>query len=151
MSGQECVRSRIEREEAPGLLVRDVMDAAPKTRPAGLTVSDLRAELDGDAHHRMALLTDGTALLGAVERGDLPDDVAGDRPAADFARRPEHVIAPDRPAEEALARLDAEGVSRLIVVDDDGRTLLGLVCMDADRSHFCVATRPAALQSSPSQ
>jgi CBS domain-containing protein len=151
MSGQDCVRSRIEREEAPGLLVRDVMDAAPKTRPARLSVGELRAEFDGDAHHRMALLTDGTALLGTVERGDLPDDVGDDRLAADFARRPEHVIGPDRPADEALARIDSERVSRLIVLDDDGRTLLGLVCMDADRSHFCVATRPEALQSSPSQ
>jgi CBS domain-containing protein len=151
MSDRDCVRSRIEREEAPGLLVRDVMDAAPKTRPARLSVGELRAEFAGDAHHRMALLTDGTVLLGAVERGDLPDDVADDRPAANFARRPEHVIGPDRPAEEALARLDSEGVSRLIVLDENERTLLGLVCMDATRSHFCVATRPQALQSSPSQ
>jgi CBS domain-containing protein len=151
MSEPECVRSRIERREAPGLLVRDVMDAAPKTTPASLTVGALRAEFDGDAHHRMALLTEATVFLGAVERGDLPRDGAPDRPVADFARRPEHVIGPDRPAEEALARLDSEAISRLIVLDDDGRTLLGLVCMDATRSHFCVAARPDALQSSPSQ
>ena len=151
MSGLECVRSRIERDEAPGLLVRDVMDAAPKTKPATLTVGELRAEFDGDAHHRMVLLTDGTVFLGAAEREDLPGGVADERPVADFARRPEHVIGPDRPAEEALARLDSEEVSRLIVLDDDGRTLLGLVCMDATRTHFCVATRPPAIQSSPSQ
>jgi CBS domain-containing protein len=151
MSELECVRSRIERDEAPGLRVRHVMDAAPKTRPATLTVGDLRAEFDGDAHQRMALLTDGMLLLGAVEREDLPDDGPDSRPAADFARHPEHVIGPDRSAEEALARLDSGEVSRLIVLDDDGRTLLGLVCMDATRTHFCVAARPAVLQSSPSQ
>jgi CBS domain-containing protein len=151
MSELECVRSRIERAEAPGLLVRDVMDAAPKTAPASLTVGELRAEFDGNAHQRMALLTDGVVFRGAVERGDLPVAVADDRPVAEFARCPEHVIGPDRPAVEALDRLDSEEVSRLIVLDDAGQTLLGLVCMDATRTHFCVATRPPALQSSPSQ
>ena len=151
MSERECVRSRIERHEAPGLLVRDVMDAAPKTTPATLTVGELRAELDDDAHQQMALLTDGAVFLGAVVREDLPTAAADDRPASDFAHRPRHVIGADRPAEEALARLDAEAVSRLVVLDDDGQTLLGLVCMNATRDHFCVATRPAALQSSPSQ
>jgi CBS domain-containing protein len=99
----------------------------------------------------MALLTDGVVFLGAVQRGDLPVDVDDDRLVAEFARHPEHVIRPDRPAVEALAQLDSGEVSRLIVLDDDGRTLLGLVCMDATRTHFCVATRPRALQSSPSQ
>ncbi len=79
MSELECVRSRIERDEAPGLRVRHVMDVAPKTRPATLTVGELRAEFDGDAHHRMALLTDGMLFLGAVEREDLPD--GGRQPA----------------------------------------------------------------------
>jgi CBS domain-containing protein len=145
MSEVGCVRSRIDRDEAPGLLVRDVMDAAPKTKPATLTVGELRAEFHGDAHHRMALLIDGVVFVGAAEREDLPEGVADDRPVADFAGRPEHEIGPDRPAEEALARLDSQEVSRLVVLDDDGRTLLGLVCMDATRTHFCVATRPPAL------
>jgi CBS-domain-containing membrane protein len=142
MSSEACVRSRIERDEAPGLRVRDVMDGDPKTQPASLTVAQLRAEFDGDFHHRMALLTDGAVLLGAVERSDLPADAPGDGPASAFARRPANVIGPEEPAVEAIEQLDADGVSRLVVLADDGQTLLGLVCMDAARSHFCVARRP---------
>jgi CBS domain-containing protein len=145
MSSEACVRSRIERDEAPGLRVRDVMDADPKTQPASLTVAELRAEFDGDSHHRMALVTDGAVLLGAVERSDLPQDAPADGLASAYARRPANVIGPEETAVQALAQLDGAGVSRLVVLADDGRTLLGLVCMDATHSHFCVARRPERL------
>lgn len=41
-------------------------------------------------------------------------------------------------AEEALAALDAEGSTRLVVPDDDGTTHVGLVCLRSDRAHLCI-------------
>jgi hypothetical protein len=138
VSSDACVRGQIGRDQVPGLLVRDVMDARPKTSRATVTVGELRAAFDGDAHLRSALLSDGDAFVGTLERRHLPPDAAPERPGADYARRPAEMIGADRPAGEALARLDESGECRLVVLAPDGRSLLGLVCMDPARSHFCV-------------
>jgi CBS domain len=123
------------------------MDADPKTTPAGTTVGELRAAFDADSHLRSALLTDGAELVGIVERRDLPPDASPDQLGATYARRPAHVIAPERPAGEALARLDASDQCRLVVLAPDGSSLLGLVCMDQARSHFCVPKQSVTQQS----
>ena len=120
------------------------MDADPKTTPATTTVGELRRWFEGDAHLRTALLTDGPRFLGSVEPADLPPDAAPDQLGAQFAHRPAHVIGPERPAADALARLDAADECRVVVLADDDRTLVGLVCMDAARSHFCVPRQAAA-------
>ena len=123
---------------ATELRVRDVMDPAPKTTPASTTVGELRAWFAADAHVRTALLADGTTLLGAMTPADLPPDAPADRLAVEFARRPANVVGPHCPAAEALAQLDAGGACRAVVLGDDDQTLLGLVCMNAARTHFCV-------------
>jgi hypothetical protein len=140
-----CIRGRIGREEIADLIVGDVMDPEPKTTPAMTTVGQLRGWFAADAHVRTALLTDGAMFLGAVGLDDLPADAPADQLAVEFARRPANVIGPDRPAGEALARLDAEAGCRVVVLAQDDHTLLGLVCMDAARTHFCVPVgTPAA-------
>ena len=45
--------------------------------------------------------------------------------------RREHVV------DEAIALLDTESTRRLVVVDDDGETLRGLVALNSSRSGFC--------------
>jgi hypothetical protein len=145
VSAVACIRGQIGRDEVAGLFVADVMDPAPKTTPTTITVGELRRWFAADAHVRTALLTDGAAFLGAVGPDDLPADAPADQPAVTFARRPANVIGPDRPAGEALARLDAQDGCRVVVLAEDDRTLLGLVCMDARRTHFCVPVgTPAA-------
>jgi hypothetical protein len=138
VSGEACIRGRISRDEAADLFVTDVMDPEPKTTPATTTVGELRGWFAADAHVRTALLTDGAAFLGAIGLEDLPADAPAGQLAVEFARRPAHVIGPDRPAGEALARLDATAGCRVVVLAPDDHTLLGLVCMDARRTHFCV-------------
>ncbi len=141
------MRSRIDRDEARARA--RAMDAAPKTKAATLTVGELRAEFHGDAHHRRRCSSmHSSAPPWSARTCPRPRPTTGRRPTS--ARRLEHVIGPDRPAEEALAWLDSKQVSRLIVLDDEGRTLLGLICMDATRSHFCVATRPPPLADTTS-
>ena len=145
MSAEACIRGRIGRDEVAGLFITDVMDPEPKTTPTTITVGELRRWFAADAHVRTALLTDGATFLGAVGPDDLPADAPADQLAVEFARRPANVIGPDRPAGEALARLDAESGCRVVVLAEDDRTLLGLVCMDAGRTHFCVPVgTPAA-------
>jgi CBS domain containing-hemolysin-like protein len=128
----------IDRGGAADLLVRDVMDPAPKTTSASTTVGELRSWFEADAHVRTALLSDGATFLGAVALADLPPDAPVDQLALEFSRRPAHVIGPERRAAEALAQLDAGDACRAVVLDRDDETLLGLVCMNAARTHFCV-------------
>jgi hypothetical protein len=40
-------------------------------------------------------------------------------------------------ANEAMARLEKDGAWRLVVVDADGVTLQGLLCLNAKRTGFC--------------
>jgi hypothetical protein len=145
VSAEACIRGQIGRDEVADLLVADVMDPEPKTMPATITVGDLRGWFAADAHVRTALLTDGATFLGAVGPNDLPADAPANQLAVEFARRPANLIGPERPAGEALARLDAESGCRVVVLAQDDRTLLGLVCMDARRTYFCVPVgTPAA-------
>jgi len=130
---------KIAREQAAGLRVRDVMYLAPKTMSGATTVGELRDEFARRPGMRTALLTDGDQFLAAVERGDL--EKAGDAhaPAAEFAQRRPESIGPDDPASEALARLDAsDDGHRLVVLDEGGSVLAGLVCLNSARTHFCL-------------
>ena len=54
-----------------------------------------------------------------------------------LARRDVATIDPDAPLGEALAVLDADAEGRLVVLDPDGRTLRGLLCLTRDRTGFC--------------
>ncbi len=115
------------------------MYSAPKTLPGATTVGDLRAEFDRRPKMHTALLTDGDHFLGAVQRRDLEQAGDAQAPAADFAQRQPDSISPDDPASEALARLDASGDGyRLVVLDEGGTLLAGLVCLNSARTHFCL-------------
>jgi CBS domain-containing protein len=116
-----------------GLLVRDVMVRRPKTLPASATVGDLRA-LFTNPHVATALLVDGDAFAGAVDRDSMSPDAPDASPATDVATDAD-VIAPDAPMSEAVARLEARATDRLVVLE--GQNLVGLVCLTKDRDGFC--------------
>jgi CBS domain-containing protein len=116
-----------------GELVRDVMVRRPKTLPAGATVGDLRRLFD-NAHVMTALLVDGDAFVGAVDRHSLRADLADTSPARDLATSGD-VIGPDAPMAAAVAQLEALGTDRLVVLD--GSNLVGLMCLTKDRAAFC--------------
>jgi predicted transcriptional regulator len=131
MATGACGNPAIPVEE--DLLVRDVMVRRPKTLPAGATVSDLR-RLFGNAHVMTALLVDGEAFVGAVDRHSVTDAVPDDSSARDLATSGD-VIRGDAPMAEAVSQLEALGTDRLVVLD--GPNLLGLVCLTQDRAGFC--------------
>jgi CBS domain-containing protein len=115
--------------------VADAMVTQPAVLPASATVGAVRA-LFADEHVHMALLVDGSELVGALERADL-DTEPGDRaPAAELAALAGRTIRPDVPLPEALETMARTGCRRLAVTTDDAK-LLGLLCLKADGSGFC--------------
>jgi CBS domain-containing protein len=132
----ECDRPSVDRDEARDRTVEDVMVRRPKTLPAEATVSDVR-RLFGNESVRTALLVDGDTLAGALEREDLPSEAADGDSALRYAEAPPFTISADASVVDALARMDAAGSRRLVVVDDDGTTLRGLICLTADLRAFC--------------
>ncbi len=136
MTTGDCTNERVSRDAAPVARVRDAMVASPKTMPAAGTVADLRA-MFANHHVVTALLVDGAEFAGVVSRDQLQDGTPDEQPARALARRDVATIDPDAPLSEALAVLDDDAEGRLVVLDPDGRTLRGLLCLTRDRTGFC--------------
>jgi len=142
MSDSGLSDGRIARGEAQARLVRDVMVRRPKTMPADSSVADVRAQFQNPSV-QTALLADGGRFAGAIGRDDLPDAAAGDEAASAYARRDVPMVGPDAAMPEALAVMEERGEHRLVVLDGDGETLVGLLCLDRTGTSFCV-DKPAA-------
>jgi CBS domain-containing protein len=133
----EQVQRLVGREDAQQLTVEVAMLRHPKTLPSNATVADLRRLFARDTI-RTALLVEGPTFVAAVERTDVPD-AAGDAEAAlDYARRDAPRVTPATLVAEAMSKLEATAEGRLVVVDDDGETLRGLMCFKGSADAFCV-------------
>ena len=138
MSMDEC-RPALARDDVPGVLVSAAMLKRPKTLPATATVGDVRAFFD-NPHMKTVLLVDGQEFVAAIESDDLPAGVDAEIPARTIARPETETVAPDDPLADAIVRLDEIRGNRLVVLDRDGRTLRGLLCLTRDRAGFCSGT-----------
>lgn len=136
MSSGDCSNERVPRGFAGDLCVRDVMVKSPKTVPADGSVGDLR-RLFANPHVMTALLVDGQEFAGVIERDGVPLEASDEHRVRDLACRDVATIEPDAPLAAALSRLDERSVRRLVVLDPDGRTLRGLLCLTSDRDGFC--------------
>ena len=116
-----------------GQSVADVMLADPKTVRGDASVAEVR-ELFGNRRVQMVLLADGTRFRGAIT--SLPDDAPSDAPALSFAEPAPEVISADEPAASAYERACVTPSRRIVVLGED-ETLLGLVCLDKSKTHFC--------------
>jgi CBS domain-containing protein len=134
------VHSHVDRDDAAGRLVRDVMVHRPKTLPVDATVADLRRQFE-NPRVQAALLADDGRFAGAISPSELPADAPDDGAARDYARTDLPTLAPDATMAEALALLDERGDFRLVVLDGDA--LAGLLCLDKRGTTFCTFT-PAA-------
>jgi CBS domain-containing protein len=81
---------------------------------------------------------DGTTYVGAVDRGSFSGDVPDTASVGSFAMPLVPTALATTPASEAFAALDRADARRLVVLDGDRSTYVGLVCMRCDREHFCV-------------
>jgi CBS domain-containing protein len=133
---EDCANVKIAVGDAADQLVGDVMIKRPKTLPATATVADVR-RLFENGSVQTGLLVDDGRFRGAIERPNLPDSAVGDTPALEFAVTPTATVRPDTPMREAIDLLEADSGRRLVVVDEDGETLRGLVALNSSRSGFC--------------
>jgi CBS domain-containing protein len=84
------------------------------------------------------LLAEDGVFHGAIERDQLPPDAPDDEPAVRYADAEPVTATPAMPISEAIKLLDDQPEPRLIVLDEDGATLLGLLCFNRGSSEFCV-------------
>jgi CBS domain-containing protein len=133
---EDCANVKVAVGDAADQSVEDVMIKRPKTLPADATVGEVR-RLFENGSVQTGLLVDDGRFRAAIERPNVPESVADDAKAIDFAFTPTAKVHPATPMREAIALLDAESTRRLVVVDDDGETLRGLVALNSSRSGFC--------------
>jgi CBS domain-containing protein len=126
----------LSREQAEKLLVAEVMIAKPKTLPASASVGEVRGVFE-KKNVRTVLLVEGSELRGAIERDGLPATAADDEPALRFADAEPLTTTPDTPMRDVLPLLDGREEPRLVVLDEDGVTLRGLLCADSAGTGFC--------------
>jgi CBS domain-containing protein len=127
----------IAREDAEQLTVGEAMLSRPKTLSAGATVADLRRMFEKGTM-RTVLLVDGETFVGTVERPDLPDTAGDGEPARAYARLDAERVTPELPVSDVMPQLLRTREGRLVVVDEDGTTLRGMLCMRTAHDAFCI-------------
>jgi CBS domain-containing protein len=118
-----------------GPAVRDVMLREARAVGPSTLVAEVR-ETFANPRVKLLLVTDGERFLGTLGPDDLPDNDDGAIEA--YVRADAPRVGPDDPVARALELLEANGLSRLPVVDANDR-LQGLVCFNRDHSAFCVS------------
>ena len=114
--------------------VADVMLRRPKTLAADATVADARRILEHKSI-QLLLLVDDRRFVGAVS--EIPEHASAEDPVLSFAEdAPPTTTEADLPVSLLLERLDHRPGGRLIVLDED-RTLVGLVCLTSSGRDFC--------------
>lgn len=131
-----CDAGQTTRAEAALKRVAEVMVKRPKALAAEATVGEVRALFENPRAVN-ALLVEGTAFAGVLTREDIPAGAADAAPVRPYARRDVSTVRPGQPLADAEAILDAQGLSRLVVLEDDDTTLAGLLCLDRRRAGFC--------------
>lgn len=120
-----------------GMTVGEAMIARPKTLRADALIDDVRRVFENSSV-RTVLLADDGLFRGAVERDLVPRHATGDEPASRYIESDPATTVPGMPVSDAIELLDARAEPRLIVLDDDGVTLRGLLCFNRSSSGFCV-------------
>jgi CBS-domain-containing membrane protein len=120
--------------DASALLVAaDLMLRDPKTLAADASVAEVREQL-ANPRVQLVILADGRTFKGSVTH--VPVDAPPDDFALHYADAEAEIISPHASADDAFERAAASPTRRVVVLDDD-RTLLGLLCLNASRTGFC--------------
>ncbi|HUA45289.1 MAG TPA: CBS domain-containing protein [Solirubrobacteraceae bacterium] len=136
MTAEASDSRTVTREEASGRTVGEVMIRGPKTLSSDVTIAEVRQAF-GKPNVRTVLLADGDRFAGLIERDGLGSDARDDAPAIDYIERSPTIATPATAMIDAIKLLDARGEPRLVVLDEDGVTLRGLLCANATRTGFC--------------
>jgi len=130
-SGTVTVQDAVQRT------VGEVMIANPKTLASDALVGDVRLAFERPSV-RTVLLADGDRFAGAIERDGLPGDAPDAAPAGAYVEPHPLTATPGMPMPEAIELLQSRDERRLIVLDEDGVTLRGLLCANRDATGFCI-------------
>jgi CBS domain-containing protein len=125
-------------DEAAVLTVGEVMISRPKTMPDAALVADVRKAFENPSVRTVLLAGDDGTFAGAIERDAVPEGAREDEHAAAYADPNPVTATPDMPIPEAIKLLDGQAEPRLIVLDEDGATLRGLLCFNRGAAEFCV-------------
>lgn len=134
----ESPPNRVALDEALPLTVGEIMIARPKTSPSDITVGEVRRAFAQNGSNRVMLLVDGPTFVGAIDRAALDSRTPDDAPAVALATRDLATVTPATPLADAVKLLELEREPRLVVLDEDGRTLRGLLCFNPGSASFCV-------------
>jgi CBS domain-containing protein len=124
-------------EQALPHTVGEIMMAHPKTFPSDITVAEVRRAFEQNSQ-RLVLLIDGSTFRGAIDRAGLDADAPDDSPAIPYADQAIATVTPATPLADAVKLLDVSREPRLVVLDEDGRTLRGLLCFNQSSASFCI-------------
>ena len=122
------------------LAARPIAEASTtrgKELSAGDPVAAARA-LFANQSVRVLPVLDGATYVGAVDRDAIAADVPAAAPVLPFASDLLPTALAATPTAEALAALDRDGSTRLVVLAADGASFVGLVCLRSDRERLCV-------------
>jgi regulator of cell morphogenesis and NO signaling len=124
------------RHDLAALPVSAAITTRRKELSATDTVADARRLFARDSVRVLPVL-DGGAYVGVVTR-DALDDVDPETPVVALTSESVPVALAGTPSAAAFTALDRSGSTRLVVVEDDGVTYRGLVCLRTDRERVCV-------------
>jgi CBS domain-containing protein len=128
---------RVSLEDALHRTVGEVMLQKPKTLPSDALVGDVRRAFERPTV-RTVLLADGERFVGAIERDGLPADAPEHEPARRYTEPEPTTVTPGMRMSAAIELLERRHEPRLIVLDEDGVTLRGLLCANGSAIGFCV-------------
>lgn len=125
------------RHELGAKPIREAVTRHGKALATDDTVARARQLFENDAVQVLPVLENGH-YVGALDRG-----IVASRPSRDEAVGPLAVhmlptVAAAVPSDEALALLDRNGATRLVVLEADHSTYVGIVCLRSDRERMCV-------------
>ncbi len=119
------------------MMVGEVMMADPRTVAVDASVADVRRAFERPSE-RTVLIAEHGIFRGAIERDRLPAAAAGSERALPYATTDIPTATPQTPISDAIALLDDRPEPRLVVLDEDGVSLRGLLCFNRTAAGFCV-------------
>jgi CBS domain-containing protein len=135
----EASPHRIALEQALPRTVGEIMIAHPKTFPSDITVGAVRQAFEQNSQRLVLLVdVDGSTFRGAIDRAALDVEASNGAPAVPYADRDVATVTPDTPLADAVKLLERSREPRLVVLDEDGQTLRGLICFNRSSESFCV-------------
>lgn len=125
--------------------VGDAMLRHPTVHGTGLTLGEARAIFAARPKTHLLLLVDDGVLVSAVDRDDVPADLADATPAATVGSLEGRTVSPGVLLEPTREEMIARGARRVAVVAPDMH-LLGLLCLKRRLTDFCTDEGVAAMR-----